>query len=363
MKRIIFKLVLLTCFSFFVLACNTKYDIFVDPNAVMQLEKTTVDVLEPVYIKNLGAGETFSFWTGDEGHDYSKITESKNTGLPPNRGLDFEYTYLRSGTYTITLIASSFDEESGKYVQHSNTVQITVKPGNNGNNFTSFAIDNAFAGYSPEGTIDGDKITIPIGFINRASGIDDNAYAALINRRPPLFSVNSSSAKVYSEEGTLLQGRGDDNYKMNLVDETTLDPIVKKFTVVQDGLSHEYSVAALFYPEISGLTVLGFTAKAYSKNGLSSIPDSEIKQLQLAYPNQTFYGVFIAGAKPDKLKSAILKFTAADGVSVHLKSTGEEIISGTTPVDISSPPIDFEIRRSINGFSIASEFKIYTTVF
>jgi hypothetical protein len=363
MKRILYKIGILTCLSFIVLACNTKYDIFVEPNAVMELEKTTVDVLEPVYIKNLGSGETFSFWTGDEGHDFSKIAVAKNSGLPPNRGLDFEYTYLRSGTYTITLLASSFDEVSGKYIQRSNTVQITVKPGNNGNNFTSFAIDNAFAGYSPEGTINGNLITIPIGFINRASGIDDKAYASLINRRPPLFSVNSSSAKVYSEDGTLLQGRGDDNYKLNLIDETTLDPIVKKFSVVQDGLSHEYSVAALFYPEISGLSVLGFTAKAYSKNGLTSVPENEIKQLQLAYPNQTFYGVFIAGAKPDKLKSAILKFTAAKGVTVHLKSTGEEIISGTTPVDITTPPIDFEIRRSVNGFSIASEFKIYTTVF
>jgi hypothetical protein len=260
-------------------------------------------------------------------------------------------------------LASSFDEQSGKYVQKSNTVQITVKPGNNGNNFTSFAIDNAFAGYSPEGKINGDLITIPIGFINRASGIDDNAYASLINRRPPLFSVNSSSAKVYSEEGILLQGRGDDNYKLNLIDETTLEPIVKKFTVIQDGLAHEYSVAALFYPEISGLSVLGFNAREYSKNGLSSISEAEIKQLQLAYPGQTFYGVFIAGVKPDKLKAATLKFTLSEGVSVHLKSTGEEIISGTTPVDISSPPIDFEIRRTIKGFSIISEFQVYTTIF
>jgi hypothetical protein len=363
MKKILYKIAILTCLSLLVLACKTKYDIFVEPKAAMELDKTTVDVLEPVYIQNLGDGEIFSFWTGDEGHDYSKVAESKNTGLPPNRGLDFEYTYLRSGTYTITLLASSFDEQSGKYVQKSNTVQITVKPGNNGNNFTSFAIDNAFAGYSPEGKINGDLITIPIGFINRASGIDDNAYASLINRRPPLFSVNSSSAKVYSEEGILLQGRGDDNYKLNLIDETTLEPIVKKFTVIQDGLAHEYSVAALFYPEISGLSVLGFNAREYSKNGLSSISEAEIKQLQLAYPGQTFYGVFIAGVKPDKLKAATLKFTLSEGVSVHLKSTGEEIISGTTPVDISSPPIDFEIRRTIKGFSIISEFQVYTTIF
>lgn len=363
MKRNIYKAAFFACLSFFALACSTEYDIFVEPKAEMTTDKTTVDVLEPVYIKNTGTGETFTFWPGDEGQDYSKVSESKNTGLSPNRGIDFEYTYLRSGTYTLTLVASSFNEETGKFEQNISTVVITVNPGNNGNNFTHFAIDNALAGYSPEGTIEGNKITIPIGYINRASGIDDKYYATLINKRPPLFSVNSSTAKVYSEEGVLLVGRGDDNYKINMINESTLDPIIRKFTVVQDGLPNEYSVAALFYPEISGLKVLGFTAKEYSKDGLSSVSEDQIKQMQLAYPGQTFFGVFLIGVKPDKLKAATLTFKLSEGATLHLKSTGQEIISGTTPVDISAPPVDFEIRRTISGFSIKSEFKIYTTVF
>ena len=363
MKRIIHTATVFACLSFLILACNSEYDIFVEPLADMELSKTSVDVLEPVYIKNLGKGETFSFWPGDEGQDYSKIEESKNAGLPPNRGIDLEYTYLRSGTYIITMIASSFNEETGELVQAVSTQQITVNPGNNGNNFTRFAIDNALAGYSPEGVIDGNKISIPIGFINRASGISDKDYAVLINKRPPLFSANSSSAKVYSEEGTLLQGRGDDNYQLNLIDVNTLEPIIRKFTVVQDDLPNVYDVAALFYPEISDLKVLGFTANEYSRDGLSTVSEDEIEKLQLAYPGQTFFGVFLIGVKPDQLQTAILDFTLSDGSSLHLKATGEEIISGTTPVDISEAPVDFEIVRTIDGFSITSEFKIYTTVF
>jgi len=274
MKRILHITIVFACLSFIILSCKPDYDIFVDPKADMELSKTSVDVLEPVYIKNLGDAETYSFWPGDEGHDYSKTEVSKNTGLPPNRGNDFEYTYLRSGTYTITMIASSFNEESGKFAQVLSTKQITVNPGNNGNNFTRFAIDNALAGYSPEGIISGNKITIPIGFINRVSGISDKDYAVLINKRPPLFSVNSSSAKVYSEESTILEGRGDDPYQLNLLDVNTLEPIIRKFTVVQDGLPNEYSVAALFYPEISGLKVLGFAAIEYSKDGLSTVSAS-----------------------------------------------------------------------------------------
>ena len=363
MKRIIHNTAVFACLSLLVLACKTEYDIFVEPIAEMELSQTSVNILEPVYIKNHGTGETFSFWPGDEGQDYSKIEDSKNTGLPPNRGIDFEYTYLRSGTYTITMIASSFNEETGKLVQKVSTQQITVNPGNNGNNFTMFAIDNALAGYSPEGIIEGNRITIPIGFINRVSGISDKDYAILINKRPPLFSANSSSAKVYSEEGTLLEGRGDDDYELNLLDVNTLEPIIRKFTVVQDGLPNEYEVAALFYPSITDLKVLGFTATEYSKDGLSTVSADEIEKLQLAYPGQTFFGVFLIGVTPDQLKTAILDFTLTDGASLHLKATGEEIISGVTPVDISTTPVDFEIIRTIDGFSITSEFKIYSTVF
>ena len=54
MKRIIHNTTVFACLSFFILACNTEYDIFVEPRAEMELSKTSVDVLEPVYIKNLG---------------------------------------------------------------------------------------------------------------------------------------------------------------------------------------------------------------------------------------------------------------------------------------------------------------------
>jgi hypothetical protein len=238
-----------------------------------------------------------------------------------------------------------------------------VNPGNNGNNITKFAIDNALAGYSPEGIIEDSRISIPIGLINRASGISDTVYAGLINKRPPLFSVNSSSAKVYSEEGTLLTGRGDDNYDLNLIDEATLDPIVRKFTVVQDNISKEYSVAAIFYPEISNLAVLGFSALQYSEDGISGADEDEIKKLQLAYPNKTFYGVFLIGVKENELITATLDFDLPEGVTVYLKETGEQIIQNVTTVDFTNTPVEFQVKKSVNGFNVSSEFSVYTTVF
>ncbi len=363
MRRFIRHMVFVTGLVITSFACNIDYEIFIEPKSEFSLEKTTFDVLEPVFVENLGSGERFTFWPGDEGQNYSEVNSSRNSGLSPNRGLDFEYSYLRSGTYTMTIIASSFNEETGNYVTSMNSVQITINPGNNGNNFTRFAIDNAFAGYSPEGIIEGENISVPIGFINRASGISDTDYAALINKRPPLFSVNSSTAKVYSEEGQQLIGRGDDNYNLNVIDEETLEPIIRKFTVVQDDLPREYSVAAMFYPEIEYLSVMGSDALKYSKDGLSTISEEEIIELQLAYPDKTYFGVFLIGVKPDDLKKATIGFDLEAGTKLYLKESGEEIISGVTTIDISNPPVDFQMVKAIDVFSVISEFSLYTLIF
>jgi hypothetical protein len=363
MRRFFRYMVFVTGMVIVSFACNMEYDIFVEPKSEFSLEKTTFDVLEPVYVTNLGTGERFTFWPGDEGQDYAEVENSRNSGLSPNRGDDFEYAYLRSGAYTMTVIASSFNEETGELAKSINSVEITINPGNNGNNFTRFAIDNAFAGYSPEGIIEGENITIPIGFINRASGISDTDYAALINKRPPLFSVNSSTAKVYSEEGQLLIGRGDDNYNLNVLDETTLDPIIRKFTVIQDDLPREYRVAAMFYPEIETLKVMGFNALKYSKDGLNTASEEEIKQLQLAYPDQSYFGVFVVGADQEALKNAIIEFELDPGTKLYLKQTGQEILSGVTPVDISNPPVDFQMVETNGQFSVTAEFSLYTLIF
>jgi len=363
MRRFIRHMVFVTGLVLSSFACNIEYEIFVEPNSEFSLEQTTFDVLEPVYVENLGSGERFTFWPGDEGQNYAEVNNSRNSGLSPNRGVDFEYSYLRSGTYSMTVIASSYNEETGEHVQSIDSIQITINPGNNGNNFTWFAIDNALAGYSPEGVIEGENISIPIGYINRASGISDTDYAALINRRPPLFSVNSSSAKVYSEEGQLLIGRGDDNYNLNVLDEVTLEPIIRKFTVIQDDLPKEYSIAAMFYPEIDELKVLGFDALKYSKDGLTPSSEEEIEELQLANPDRSYFGVFLIGVQPDDLLNATLEFDLESGTKLYLKESGEEIISGVTTVDISNPPVDFQMVKTLEAFSVRSEFSLYTTLF
>ena len=113
MRRFFKHMVFITGIMIVSFSCNIEYEIFIEPHSEFSLEKTTFDVLEPVYVENLGTGERFTFWPGDEGQNYEEVENSRNAGLSPNRGIDFEYAYLRSGTYAMTVIASSFNEETG----------------------------------------------------------------------------------------------------------------------------------------------------------------------------------------------------------------------------------------------------------
>jgi hypothetical protein len=360
MKKILFGTLLLL-----LMACESTQQETVEPVAKVSIEKTSFNVMEPVYVTNIGSGEYFSFWPGDEGQDYAMKDSARNTGLSPNVGQDFEYSYLRSGTYTMTCIAASYDEISGEYTYDKEEIEITINPGEDGNNFTSFSIENAYKGYSPAGIINGDSITIPIGYFNRAFNIEDGLFAQLINSRPPLFSVSSSTAAVYSEDGDVLKGRGNksDAYELNVLNETTLEPIVRTFRVVQDGASRDYKVAALFYPEISNLKVNGRSTIKYSYNGLSSISDDEIKQQQLTKLDESFYGLLVIGSS-ESLKKSKLTFTLEDGARLYHHDSGMEIESGVTELDLSgNSPISFTIYKEVKGFVVESTVKLYISVF
>ena len=105
-------------------ACEKKaYKVFIEPEAKIEVSKTQVNINEAVYVKNLSKGESFSFWPGDKNHDYSKKSEG-NKGLESNRGNDFEYSYDISGSYTLVVVASSFDEKDDKLTEKITQIDI-----------------------------------------------------------------------------------------------------------------------------------------------------------------------------------------------------------------------------------------------
>jgi len=98
-------------------------------------EASTFQVGEDVFVENTGTGEIFTVFTGDKGHDGSSETymddgvEKTNTGFNMNHPREesyFSYTYNTAGTYTITVIAISTDNEGTEIMQNRSTKDITI---------------------------------------------------------------------------------------------------------------------------------------------------------------------------------------------------------------------------------------------
>ena len=126
-------------------------------------------------------------------HDFTlKDAGLNNIGLPPNLGKDFYYSYTQSGSFTIVMVASSYDEVSDKYVSVTTSRNIFVKPGNDGNFLEKFALNNVEKDYSPEATIYGDQ-----DLVFRLA----RKYDIRVNTRPIRFRTQNVNAVLTAENG------------------------------------------------------------------------------------------------------------------------------------------------------------------
>lgn len=346
-------------------SCTNEYEAYIEPKVDIHVENTVVNDLEAVFVENNGSGEKFTYWPGDDLHDYSKKDdgEERNTGLPPNRDNNsFEYYYATEGVYTMTVIASSFNELTGDFAYDIDSVSITVT-GNQGIGVVSFAISNAMGGYSPEGIIDDEagKITIPIAYYNRPFGLDDVDYIALINGRPPKFTLYSNYAYASFDDGQILTGNGKDKYSINLFDAETLEPIERTFIVTKGVNVKEYKVAALFYPKVESFSAVGQDFIAYSKTG-SQPDEEEVEKIELSQPELNIFGSIIFGSL-EMLKTAKPIFTLSDNSKLYLEGTNTEVISGVTEVDLSVSPTIFDVRCTKIGHTVDAKLEVYATIF
>lgn len=318
-----------------VVSC-TKYDINPPVKASISVLKTEYNVLEQVNVKNNGTGEYFVFWPGDYGHNYSKRSDGNQKGIAPNNGNDFSYSYIATGTYTIVLVASSYDEENNVRTEKVDSLQITIVTGNSGNVIESIELYNCLSGYNSVGQFFGtDSILFPIGFLNRPKGVDDSTFIEIINGRSFIYNASSFS-KVYGDNDVLLTNTTEDTYKSNLIEATNYSPLItrpriKNLKVVsQDGISRYYTIAAMLHPEFFSFSVpvatVTRTALMYSSNGVTV--DTTYKAFQNAYPDSVYFGL-----RTKSLESsftAIPTFTVTQGTKVYLN--GIEQVSGITPV-------------------------------
>lgn len=99
-------------------------------------ESNTFEVGEDVFIMNTGTGEIFTVYTGDPKHDGSNETyiddegiEQMNTGfniIHPREEVYFKYNYGEAGTYSVKVIAISYEDEGSARLEDVATKEVTI---------------------------------------------------------------------------------------------------------------------------------------------------------------------------------------------------------------------------------------------
>jgi hypothetical protein len=330
MKKFLILIPLIALF-----ACNKEIIRFEDPVADFSLPGDTVELLSSVKFTNNGAGEYFSFWPGDQDHDYSlKDAGLNNIGLPPNLGKDFYYSYTQSGSFTIVMVASSYDEESGKQVSVTTSRKIFVKPGNDGNFIEKFALNNVEKDYSPEATIYGDS-----DLVFRLA----RKYDIRVNTRPIRFRTENVKAVLTAQNGDTLYS---DLSKLNLYDLTNNVPIINHINVY--GYFNKlrvYKVITGFYPVV---TSIKFTDGPNSK-ALTEVPGKP--------------GVFTAAIFRDAMlpNTTTLTYVSEPGVVVTMDNDPTPLISGVTPITLTSTRHTFLFKKLIGGYEIITSVTLVIT--
>jgi hypothetical protein len=309
-------------------ACMEEIKRFEDPVADFILPSDTVELFANVKFTNTGSGEYFCFWTGDQDHNYNlRDSANNNIGLPPNSGKDFFYSYTQSGAYTVVMVASSFNEITGKFATDTKNRPIYVRPGNDGNTIEMFGIYNVEKDYSPEAEIIGDSI-----LLFRLS----RKYEPRINTRPVRFRTNFVKAVLTTGNGDTLYS---DLSKIIMYDIEADKPTVNLINVY--GYFNKkkiYKLIAAFYPQINSFK---FADGPLAKNLL------EVPGQQGAYTADIFRDIFLP-------KTTTIEYDTDSGVVVTMDDDPAPIVSGVTPVTLSSAKHTFYFTKDVEGYKLVT---------
>ena len=282
-----------------------------------------------------------------------------NYGLAPNAGNDFVYYYSKAGDYTVYMIASSYDATEDKFVQKIDSAKVSVT-GADVNNFTSFAIKNAWIGYSPLGIIKNDSIFIKIAPINRPL-YPDSLLAYIANSKPPLFSVaeNLDYVTIYDENNNIYKGDGTDVGKLNLlkiIDANNVESNIRSFTIVDNATqnAHTYKVAALLYPQMFNFSIAGDTALMFSKDGKSQLSKKEITTFYQIHADSVYMGIYLD--KGQDATNVTPSFIVTPNSIVTLNGVVQT--SGISKVDLTVEPVVYNITKNFGSFKITTKVTV-----
>jgi hypothetical protein len=347
----------------FMVSC-VKYDINPSPVAKISIAKSTYNVLEQVTVVNEGQGEYFSFWPGDKNHNYALRANGVDKGIIPNEGTNFTYSYMYTGTYNMVVVASSYDEDTHTRTEKVDSVKVTVVSGSSGNVIESIELYNCLTGYNSIGKMVGtDSILFPIASLNKINGISDSVYVKILNQRNFIYTA-SLFAEVYGDNNTLLTGMTDDTYQSNLIEPISYNPLVYKSRIAslkvvgQGGVSREYKMAAMFYPEMFTFSAKGKDAVRYSSSGL--VQDADSANFISSYPDSCYIGLKIKTVETEF--DAIPTFTATPGCTVSLIENGVEKVqkSGVSTVHfVKNQALYYKVTRIQDGFKLSTNVAVF----
>lgn len=320
--------------ALFVLFGCEQESFFVPPRADFTIHPESANVLDLITLQVTGEGQYFTFFTGDEGHNYDSLAAG-DAGLSPNPLGELIHSYRKPGTYRIVLVATGYDHNERKTVRETMEKTITISENRNtiekidfGSFGAYFSGPDDFLDFSQEGMVLQDEGIIRV-FLYQ--------YARLFNletRQPyasaaeipvkPMISLDSEVATV--SVGGMLVGNGE---PVDHVDEN--DRLVPRiYTVTADnGDTREYQVGPMFIPEFRTFTIAGQTVS--TENPLDHMNTYLVDPLTY----HRFYVELSVDASTD-LSSLVAEFTLwDDNVQVTVGEVPQE--SGVTANDFTNP--------------------------
>ena len=305
----------------FVTSCTGDNEEARTPQAVFSVAKTDLNVNESMELTFTGIADQVVVFTGDDMHEYVKRTES-NTGFVIYKGV-FTYAYSTPGTYTVTVIASTYDTYLGSNQQIDiKEFQVTVS-----DNATK--IESIYANITPnvyiaEAINDHDWVlALPTKQMN------NNKEIALKPTNQRLaFTLESDNIVLYIDDAEY-------NYNKSKFDLSKKHEIR---AVAPSGAEREYTLYGIIYPELSDVKA-GDQALTLQRNSYYQ------DMLTFVYPAGT------------DVSNVALTFTTDADAKFY--ANGTEVTSGTT-LDLTDQTVNYTLVRTlVENSAVQATTRIY----
>lgn len=303
-------------------SCTSDNEEARTPQAIFNVSKTDLNVNESMELTFTGVADQVVVFTGDNMHEYAKRAES-NTGFVLNKGV-FTYAYTTPGTYTVTVIASTYDTYLGDN-QQIDIKEFEVTVSDNATKIESIYANIAPNVYIAEAINDHDWVlALPTKQVNN-------------NKEINLKPTNQRLAFTLESDNIVLYIDGAEyNYNKSKFDLSKKHEIR---AVAPSGAEREYTLYGIIYPELSNV-----------KAG-----DAALTLVRNAYYQDML--TYTYSALPETAGPLTLTYTAdADAV---FYADGVEVPSGTA-IDLTKEGVEYTlVRTSTENPAVKATTRIY----